>query len=36
MLKIVNAFVNEVGINMYFKGPRGGDKFLAFLGTSNS
>lgn len=28
-----NALVNEVGINMYFKGPGGGDKFLAFLGS---
>lgn len=31
-----SALDNEVGINMYFQSPRGGDKFLAFLGTSNS
>lgn len=27
---------NEAGINMYFQGPGGGDKFLAFSGASNS
>lgn len=30
MWQIMNGLVDEVGINMYFKGPGGGDKFLAF------
>lgn len=36
MWQIVNGLVDEVGINVYFKGPGGGDKFLAFLGILNS
>lgn len=30
MWQIMSGLAGEVGINMYFKGPRGGDKFLAF------
>lgn len=30
MWQIMNGPVDEVAVNMYFKGPRGGDKFLAF------
>lgn len=32
----MNGLVDEVAVNMYFKGPRGGDEFLAFLGILNS
>lgn len=30
MWQIMNGPVDEVAVNTYFKGPRGGDKFLAF------